>query len=171
MSRKERTRLMVLNKVKEGELTLARAAEVLKLSYRQAKRIWKRYGAAGDAGLVHRARGKAGSRSIAAPAREKILKAFAQQLGDFGPTLAAEYLGKKGLMVDHETLRRWLIKKDLWVVKRRRQKHCQWRERRSCRGEMVQIDGSHHDWFEGRRERAVLMVMVDDATSRTWGAF
>lgn len=162
---------MVLNKVKEGELTLARAAEALGVCYRQVKRIWKRYGTDGDRGLVHRARGKAGSRSIAKPKREKILKAFEQQFRDFGPTLAAEYLGQKGLVVDHETLRRWLIKKELWAVKRRRQKHRQWRERRSCLGEMVQIDGSHHDWFEGRRERAVLMVMVDDATSRTWARF
>lgn len=171
MSRKERTRLMVLSRVKDGELTLAGAAEVLKLSYRQAKRIWKRYEAGGDAGLVHRARGKAGARSIGAPVREKILKVFEQQFRDFGPTLAAEYLAKKGLVVDHETLRRWLIEKKLWAVKRRRQKHRQWRERRSCLGEMVQIDGSHHDWFEGRRARAVLMVMVDDATSRIWARF
>jgi hypothetical protein len=162
---------MILNKVKEGGLTLARAAEALEVSYRQAKRIWKRYGSAGDAGLVHRSRGKAGSRRIADEQREQILKAFEGEYRDFGPTLAAEYLAKKGWEVDHETLRRWLIQKQLWSVKRRRQKHRQWRERRPCLGEMVQIDGSHHDWFEGRRARAVLMVMVDDATSRTWARF
>lgn len=171
MSRKERRRLTVLAKVKEGELTLVGAAQALGLSYRQAKRIWKRYGTEGDAGLVHRSRGKTGSRRIEEEQREKILEFFQTEFRDFGPTLATEYLARKNLRVDHETLRRWLIEKQLWVVKRRRQKHRQWRERRACLGEMVQIDGSHHDWFEGRRERAVLMVMIDDATGRVWARF
>jgi hypothetical protein len=171
MSRKERGRLTVLAKVKSGELALCRAAEAMSVSYRQAKRIWKRYIRGGDAALVHRSRGKEGSRRIADGKREKILKVFEKEYRDFGPTLAAEYLEQKGLEIDHETLRRWLISRQLWTVKRRRQKHRQWRERRACFGEMVQIDGSHHDWFEGRRERAVLMVMVDDATGRILAGF
>lgn len=172
MSRKERRRLTVLVRVKGGELTLRAAAEALEVSYRQAKRIWKRYCAAGDAGLVHRSRGRAGSRRIEEKQRQAILKLFESKYRDFGPTLAAEYLARKNqVRVNHETLRRWLIKRQLWAVKRRRQKHRQWRERRACLGEMVQIDGSHHDWFEGRRARAVLMVMIDDATGRVWARF
>ena len=85
--------------------------------------------------------------------------------------MAAEHLGREGLIIDHETLRQWLLAKGWWRIKRRRQKHRQWRERKACFGELVQMDGSHHDWFEGRRERAVLMVMIDDATNRTYAQF
>jgi hypothetical protein len=78
----------------------------------------------------------------------------------------AEHLAQEGLFVDHETLRRWGLATGQWTVRRRRQQHRQWRERKPCFGAMVQLDGSHHDWFEGRREPCVLMGMVDDATNR-----
>jgi molybdenum-dependent DNA-binding transcriptional regulator ModE len=137
MSSKERRRLTVMAKVKSGELKLCRAAQAMGVSYRHAKRIWKRYETGGDRALVHRSRGKEGSRRITAGKREKILKLFEKEYRDFGPTLAAEYLEQKGLEVDHETLRRWLIARQLWTGKRRRQKRRQWRERRACFGEMV----------------------------------
>jgi hypothetical protein len=85
--------------------------------------------------------------------------------------LAAEYLAQEGLHVDHETLRRWLLAGNYWTKRRRREPHRQWRERKPCFGAMVQLDGSHHDWFEGRRPPCVLMVMVDDATNRVWAQF
>jgi hypothetical protein len=106
-----------------------------------------------------------------AKTQERILARYQERYPDFGPTLAAEHLSREGLKVDHETLRRWLLTKGMWVVKRRRQKHRQWRERKACFGELVQMDGSHHDMFEGRRARAVLMVMIDDATNRTYARF
>jgi hypothetical protein len=82
-----------------------------------------------------------------------------QRYADFGPPLAAEYLGREdGLEVDHETLRRWLVAEDLWQARRRRQQHRQWLVRKACLGQMVQLDGAHHDWFESRRAKAVLMV-------------
>lgn len=171
MSAKERKRLVVLAEVKEGKLTLAAAAEVLQLGYRQMKRVWKRFREKGDAGLIHRSRGRPGSRAKPKGTREKILVRYRQQYSDFGPTLAAEHLTKDGLEVDHETLRRLLIAEGLWKSGRPRQKHRQWRERKACFGQMVQLDGSHHDWFEGRREKAVLMVMVDDATKRLKARF
>jgi len=143
----------------------------MKISYRQAKRMWKRYQAGGDAGLVHRARGRAGSRQTKPEQRRKVLARYEERYGDFGPTLAAEYLSQDGLPVDHETLRRWLVREGRWRVERGRPKHRQWRERKPCFGQMVQLDGSHHDWFEGRRGKAVLMVMVDDATNRTGALF
>jgi hypothetical protein len=83
----------------------------------------------------------------------------------------AEPLGRAGLVVDHETLRRWLLATGQRTVRRRGQKHRQWRERKPCLGAMVQLDGSPHDWFEGRRAQCVLMVMVDDATGRLWAQF
>jgi len=157
--------------VKRDELTLVQAAGLTRLSYRQVKRVWRRYQDEGDAGLVHRLRGRASPRRVAPELRAKILARVEARYWDFGPTLAAEYLLGDGLKVDHETLRRWLLAEGTRVVRRRRQKHRQWRERKPCFGAMVQLDGSEHDWFEGRRERAVLMVVVDDATGQVWAQF
>jgi transposase len=157
--------------VKRDELTLVQAAGLTGLSYRQVKRVWRRYQDLGDAGLVHRLRGRASPRRLAQDLRGRILARFQARYPDFGPTLAAEYLSQEGLKVDHETLRRWLLAEGLRGVRRRRQAHRQWRERKPCFGAMVQLDGSDHEWFEGRRERAVLMVMVDDATGHVWAQF
>ena len=171
MSAKERRRAVILANVKAGQLSLVEAAEVLRLGYRQTKRVWRRYQAGGDAGLVHRLRGQPGQRRKAPVVRAQILARLAERYPDFGPTLAAEYLAKEGLKVDHETLRRWLLAEGRRTVRRKRQCHRQWRERKPCFGAMVQLDGSHHDWFEGRREKCVLMVMGDDATGRVWAQF
>jgi molybdenum-dependent DNA-binding transcriptional regulator ModE len=171
MSQKERVRLSVMKQVQEEELKLVEASEVMGLSYRQAKRIWRRYQLQGDRGLVHAARGRPSKRAKPAQLRARILARYEKRYGDFGPTLAAEYLAQEGLKVDHETLRRWLLAKGKPRMRRRRQRHRQWRERKPCFGVMVQLDGSHHDWFEGRAPRCVLMVMVDDATNRVWAQF
>jgi transposase len=172
MSRKERNRLTVMGQVKHSKLSLRDAAEVMVLSYRQAKRVWRRYKRKGDAGLVHGLRGRPSARRKAPRLRAKILARYQSRYADFGPTLAAEYLRREdGLEVDHDTLRRWLVAEGLWQARRRRQQHRQWRERKACLGQMVQLDGSHHDWFEGRRAKAVLMVMVDDATNKTGARF
>ncbi len=171
MNRNERDRLTIMARVKQRALTLVVAAGLLGLGYRQAKRVWQRYRTQGDAGLVHRSRGQPSGRRTAPEVRERVLLRCAERYPDFGPTLAAEYLRQDGLPVDHETLRRWQIARGEWTVRRRRQVHRQWRERKACFGEMVQLDGSHHDWFEGRRAKCVLMVMVDDATNRVWAQF
>ena len=171
MNGKERKRLVLLAEVKKGKLSVAQAGRVMEICYRQAKRIWRRYQKEGDGGLVHRSRGQPGARRKAAKLRRRVLGRYAGRYPDFGPTLAAEHLCKEGLEVDHETLRRWLMEEGLWQVDRKRQKHRSWRERKECFGQMVQLDGSHHDWFEGRRAKAVLMVMVDDATNRTGARF
>lgn len=163
--------MTVMLEVKAAKLSLVEAAQVLGLCYRQTKRVWGRYREQGDKGLVHRLRGKPGARAKPAKTKARILARYAQRYPDFGPTLAAEYLAQEGLGVDHETLRRWLLATGQRTVRRRRQRHRQWRERRPCLGAMVQLDGSHHDWFEGRGERCVLMVMVDDATNRVWAQF
>ena len=167
MSRKERDRMRIMAGVKAQELSQVQAAEPMGLGYRQAKRVWRRYQEEGDAGLVHRLRGKPGLRCKPAALRTEVLRLCAQErYGDFGPTLMAEELEKEGLVVDHDTVRRWLLAAGQRRVRRRRQQHRQWRERKPCFGAMVQLDGSHHDWFEGRRAKCVLMVMVDDATNR-----
>jgi transposase len=171
MSAQERNRLVVLHEVQLGKLKLVKAAEVMGVSYRQAKRLWRRYRQEGDSGLVHRSRGRPSGRSKGAKLKARVLARYQERYPDFGPTLAAEKLEEEGLRVDHETLRRWLLSAGIWQLRRRRQQHRQWRERKACYGQMVQLDGSHHDWFEGRREPCVLMVMVDDATSRTQARF
>ena len=171
MSRKERNRLALLAQVKRGELKLVTAGAVMRVTYRQAKRVWRRYRVEGDAGLVHRSRGRPSPRRKPPELRQRVLARYEERYGDFGPTLAAEYLAGEGLGVDHETLRRWLIAEGTRKVRRRGQRHRAWRERKACFGMMVQLDGSDHDWFEGRRAKAVLMVMVDDATSQVWAQF
>src|SRR5512137_2113696 len=172
MSLKERDRIKVMAGVKAKELSQVQAAELLGLSYRQVKRVWRRYQDQGDGGLVHRLRGKPGIRHKPLGLRVQVLARCAEErYADFGPTLMAEELEKEGLVVDHDTLRRWLLAEGKRSVRRRRQQHRQWRERKPCFGAMVQLDGSHHDWFEGRRGKCVLMVMVDDATNRIRARF
>jgi transposase len=171
MSCKERRRLELLARVRDKMLKLVKAAELMPLSYRQAKRMWQRFKQEGAAGLVHRLRGRRSVRAKPLAKRKAMLERYRERYGDFGPTLAAEYLVQEGYSIDHETLRRWLIQEGLWQSRRKRQKHRQWRERKAHLGELVQMDGSHHDWFEGRRDPAVLMVMIDDATSRTYARF
>ena len=171
MSAKERRRLEVLARVRDGELTLVKAKEWLRLSYRQAKRVWRRYLEEGDQGLVHRSRGRPSGRSKGASMREAVVARYGQRYWDFGPTLASEHLADDGYQIDHETLRRWLISAGRWERHRKRVRHRQRRERKAQAGELVQMDGSEHDWFEGRGPRAVLMVMIDDATNRTYARF
>jgi len=172
MSRKERERVTIMAGVKELRLTLVQAAELMAVCYRQGKRIWRRYQDDGDAGLVHRLRGRPSARRKPPALRAQVLAKYEEErYTDFGPTLMAEHLLKEKLVVDHETLRRWLLAAGKRTVRRRKQTHRQWRERKPCLGAMVQLDGSHHDWFEGRRAPCVLMVMVDDATNRMRARF
>ena len=173
MSRKERARLEVLGRVRDGQLTVAKAAEMLGLSERQARRAYKRYRERGDAGLVHGLRGRASNRKTDEATREAVLRLYRERYADFGPTLACEYLERDGYALSHDTLGRWLRAEGLWGRKRRRSKHRLRRPRRECRGEMVQMDGSWHDWFEGRGGApwCCLMVLVDDATGTTYARF
>ena len=172
MNRKERARLETLGRVGRGEVTLAMAGELLDLSYRQIKRVYARYQAEGDRGLVHRLRGRASNRQPDARTKARVLELYQEHDADFGPTLAAEYLNEEdGLVVGVETLRRWLLAAGLWQKRRRRKAHRRWRRRKEHRGQMVQMDGSHHDWFEGRRGWAVLMVRIDDATNWIYARF
>lgn len=171
MSQKERHRLEVMSRVRAGELSLVKAQAWLNLSYRQTKRIWHRYRTQGDRGLVHMLRGRPSGRSKGFEIREAVLEMYRQLYPGFGPTLASEHLARAGYHIDHETLRRWLISAGLWERHRRRPRHRQRRERRAQVGELIQMDGSEHDWFEGRGERAVLMVMIDDASNRTYARF
>lgn len=173
MTLNERDRLAMFRQVESGRITLAKAAPHLSLSYRQVKRLWKRYREVGDAGLAHGLRGRASNNRVVPEARrERALALYRDRYQGFGPTLAAEQLaGRHGLVVDHETLRRWLIGSGLWRARRQPRRSYRRRERRACLGELVQLDGSDHRWFGPDRPRCVLMVIIDDATGRTEAAF
>src|SRR2546430_2654734 len=164
MSVKERVRLEAFGRVKRGELTVVEAAGLCGLSVRQGRRVWKRFGSAGDAGLVHGLRGRRSNRRLGEEIRDRIVKLHQERYADFGPTLACEKLVEEhDLVVSPDTLAGLLKERGLWVRRRRRGRHRKRRERRSCFGSMVQMDGSHHDWFEGRADKCVLMVLIDDA--------
>jgi hypothetical protein len=171
MSANERVRLDVMRRVERGELTMAEAAELMKVSPRQAKRIRKRFKTQRDAGLVHRLRGRCGNHRLPEEFRQRVVKRHQERYHDFGPTFACEKLAEDGLMVSPNTLANLLKERGLFEPRRRRKKHRSRRERRSSFGMMVQMDGSHHDWFEGRAKVCVLMVMIDDATNRTYARF
>lgn len=172
MSQKERDRLKLVEQVDRGRILQKEAARLMSLSVRQVRRIVKRYEQQGDAGLVHRLRGQGSNRKIPEVKRDRAMGRVRERYSDFGPTLAAEYLEKEsGLSISRETLRRWMIEEGLWKSRRRREPKRQRRPRRACFGELVQMDTSLHDWFEGRGEQAVLIAMIDDATSRVFARF
>jgi len=172
MSTRERKRMTLMTRVVEGLLKLREAAEMMRVSYRQAKRIRRRYLEEGDGGLVHRSRGQTSNRTRPEGERKRAIALYNKRYAGFGPLLASEHLATDhGIVVDHETLRRWLLVAGIWRSSRRREVHRAARERRPRRGDLVQIDGSEHDWFEGRGPRAVLMVMIDDATNTTLARF
>jgi hypothetical protein len=171
MSSRELERVEVMGRVKSGDLKLSDAATMLKLSYRQTKRVWRRYRKAGREGLKHGNAGRASNRSKPLKLQRRVLNLIKKKYSGsakerFGPTLAAEHLAEEdGIVMDHETLRRWMLAGRLWSRQRKHKKHCQRRERKPHFGELVQLDGSFHDWLEERGPRGCLMDMVDDATS------
>ena len=177
MSTRELKRAGVLARVAAETLTLGSAAVLMAVSYRQAKRLYRRYRNKGAAGLRHGTAGRASNRATSARIRKRVLALVREKYGGgvderFGPTLAAEHLASEdGLTVDHETLRRWMLAAGLWSRARKRSPHRRRRERQAHFGELVQMDGSFHPWFEGRAPESCLLTLVDDATGKTLGRF
>jgi hypothetical protein len=169
---RELRRLHIIHKVLEGEITQRKAAELTLLSERQIRRIVKRIREEGDGSIRHRNRGRESNRKTPKGLKERMLKLYQQKYRGFGPTLTAEKLTElDNIQISKETVRTWLIESGDWQKKLKRKKHRQWRQRKHCRGEMVQMDGSQHDWFEGRGPRCVFMGYIDDATGRVFGKF
>jgi len=171
MSEREMGRVEVLARVKSRQLRVKDAAQLLGVSYRQAKRLWRRYRRQGAAGLKHGHAGRASNGGKPAKLRQWVLQLIREKYGGvpgqrFGPTLAAEHLkAEDRVVVDHETLRRWMLAEGLWSRARKRPRYRPRRARREHFGELVQLHGSMHDWLEGRGPQGCLMVMVDDATN------
>jgi len=173
MSKQELRRVEVFSRVASKELKLVDAAQLIELSYRQTKRIWQRYQKEGAEGLQHRSAGVESNRARPSQFRAQVLELVREKYSGpvkerFGPTLAAEHLeSDDGLEVHPETLRRWMLAAGLWSQARKGRKHRRWREPKAHFGELVQMDGSFHDWLEGRGPTGCLMNMVDDATAET----
>lgn len=172
LTEKERERLWVLKARKAGRLRAKEAAERLDVSEGQLRWLMRRFAARGDAAAVHGLKGRPGNRATPAKDRQKILRLYESRYSDYGPTLFAERLEEKhGLKVSRETLRGWLVAEGRWKARVKRRERHPWRERRPRFGELVQLDTSIHDWFEGRGEKAVMVAAIDDATSVVFGLF
>lgn len=172
MSRRESKRLHLIHQALDRKITQAAAAEVLELSSRQFRRLLRRVRFEGDEGVCHRSRGQASNNRIRPKIKRQVLQLFKREYADFNLVHATEKLSEvHGIAISDETLRLWLNEAAIPYKKRRVRKHRQRRERRACFGELVQIDGSHHDWFEGRGPWCVFMGYIDDATGIVYGRF
>ena len=166
MSHTELERLEVIQRVRERRLTQEEAAGMLGLGLRQVQRLCAAYRDQGAGGLVSGKRGRQSNRRLPDELRRRAMELVRARYADFGPTLAAEKLAElHSLTVSRETLRKWMVEAELWVPRKQRRRVQQPRRRRPCRGELVQIDGSEHAWFEERGPRCTLLVFIDDATS------
>lgn len=168
MSNRELTRLEVMQRLKGKHLTQKEAAQLLGISTRQVKRLWRDYRKKGAKGLVSARRGKPSNNRLDAEVAQQALDLIKEKYEDFGPTLAHEKLTEKhGLSISRESVRKLMIEEGIWKAKRAKKSVVhQMRERRACFGELIQIDGSDHDWFEGRGPRCCLLVFIDDATGK-----
>jgi hypothetical protein len=168
LSRKELDRLQIMTRIAERRLTRRHAAELLELTERQVYRLYAAYEARGAAGLASAKRGRPSHRKLPMAVREHALELIGERYSDFGPTLAREKLVElHGLVVSVETVRMWMVEAGIWLPRSRRARRSyQPRERRACAGELVQIDGSRHAWFEDRGPMCTLLVYIDDATGK-----
>lgn len=172
MSRRESKRLHIIHQALDRKITQVAAAEALGLSDRQLRRLIKRVRTEGDDGICHRSRGRASNHRIPRKIKARALKLFKEEYADFNLVHATEKLSEvHGIAISDETLRLWLNEALISYKKRRARKHRRWRERKASFGELVQIDGSHHDWFEGRGPACVFMGYIDDATGIVFGRF
>ena len=167
MSERELNRVEVLAQVDGGRLSVDNAANMLDLTRRQIFRLLKRYRRDGASAIRHQSRGLAPNNLIHKAKRDYALSLIKEHYPDFGPTLAAEMLAEHhSLKISRETLRKWMVEDGLWLSRKQRRTFHQPRLRRECFGELIQIDGSDHRWFEDRSKPCTLLVFIDDATSR-----
>lgn len=167
LSKKEIDRLELIQLVVAKRLSVTKAACQAGLSRQRMSELVNAYRREGATALVSRRRGQPSNSKFSDAVRIQVCKIVREHYSDFGPTLAAEYLQERhDISVSRETLRKWMINDGIWTTRAARRKRVQQRrQRRECRGELVQLDGSHHDWFEGRAPKCCLLVFIDDATS------
>jgi len=168
MSTKELSRIEVMQKLSEKRMSQQEAGAILHVSTRPIKRLLKTYRQQGAAGLASRQRGRPSHNRLSEEVKKRALTLLKTKYQGFGPTLAHEKLvEKEKLKLSDESVRQLMIAEDLWKPRKvKKVVTHQLRERRACFGELIQIDGSPHDWFEGRAEACVLLVFIDDATGK-----
>lgn len=159
-------------KILEKTIKQVKAADLLGLSGRQIRRVVIRVKEEGNKGIIHKSRGQPSNRKLPDALKNKVIKLCQTKYKGFGPTLANEKLFEiDNIKVGNQTLRNWLMQAGSWGANHRRRKYRRWRERKHYFGEMIQVDGSHHDWFEGRGPKCALMGYIDDATSIRFARF
>lgn len=166
MTSREIDKLKAIKQVIEGAFSWAEAAEQLRLSQRQIARLCVVVKQEGNKGVIHGLRGKPSNHQLKDGVMAKAIELVNKDYMDFGPTFANEKIRKRGVHISINTLRKGMIKAGIWKGKKRKARHRQWRERRTCVGMLVQLDGSLHDWFEGRGRWCTLIIFIDDATSK-----
>jgi sRNA-binding carbon storage regulator CsrA len=172
MSRKELDRLKIINQIETKVLTVEEGSDLIGISPRQTYRVLKRVKQEGSSGIIHKLRGKRSNRGYPEGLKKQVIEIYRNHYSDYGPTLFSEQLViSHNISVDHETIRKWLRAKAITTSMRRKRPHRKKRERRSCFGAMLQFDGSHHDWFEGRGVECCLINCVDDATGKVYLRF
>ena len=166
LSMNEQDQLVTFSRLRDGYISQAAAAKILRFSVRWVRKKFKRFIEFGAPGLVHQRRNQPSSKAWDRGQRSFVMKLFDGQFNGFGPTFAAEKLEELyNIRINRETLRQALITHGHWHGRKQKPKHRKWRERKEYFGMMIQIDGSPHDWFEGRAPKCTLLVFIDDATS------
>jgi len=172
LSTKEIDRLMLISQIEQEKISVLEASSLMELSQRQIYRILKRVKAEGAKGIMHKLRGRISNRGYPEELKEEIIKIYKKRYSDYGPTLFSEMLEEyHNISMNRETLRNWLRQRSITTSIRKKRPHRRKRERRSCYGELLQFDGSHHDWFESRGVECCLLNGVDDATGRVYLKF
>jgi transposase len=172
MRQKEADRIKIISQIEGKLLTFEEASDLMRISQRQVYRIIKRIRENGTKGIIHKLRGKKSNRGYPKELKSKVISIYRKEYPDYGPTLFSEMLVEHyNISLDHETIRKWLRQVAITTSMRRKRPHRKKRERRSCFGELLQFDGSYHDWFEGRGAECCLLNCVDDATGRVYLKF
>ncbi len=172
MSQKEADRLQIISQVETKALSVEEGSELMCLSPRQTYRILKKIKLEGTRGIIHKLRGKKSNRGYPEEIKKDVLKIYKAHYSDYGPTLFSEELVKShNISINHETIRKWFRSEAITTSMRKKRPHRKKRERRSCFGAMLQFDGSHHDWFEGRGAECCLINCVDDSTGKVYLKF
>jgi transposase-like protein len=172
MTQRDIDRVKVLHQTIQKRLTQQKAGELLGLSREWVNQLCQRIKKKGDRAVIHGLRGQPSNHQLPAGLADKAISRIKEKYADFRPTFATEKLLEiDKIRLSPETVRRLMIGADLWANKKRRAAHREWRERRDCPGEMIQMDGSDHAWFEGRGNKCILLASIDDATSRIFLRF
>ena len=172
MSQKEADRLKIISQVESKAMSVEQGSKLIGISSRQTYRVLKRIKAEGTKGIIHKLRGKKSNRGYPEELKKKVIEIYRADYRDYGPTLFSEELVKSyKISIDHETIRKWLRAKAITTSMRKKRPHRRSRERRSCFGELLQFDGSYHDWFEGRGAECCLLNCVDDSTGKVYLKF